>query len=238
MPILLVPGLGELAAHLCACHPRAVAVRLGDRGQPYPRRHYGPDRARVLAEAPPRFALVGHSMGGYIALEIMRQAPERVAKLALLNTQARPDTPEASERRRGQIARAEGRRLHAGAGRIVSGHRASVAARRRRAARARARHGRGLRRRGLRAPADRGDRPRRLAPHSGDIGCRRWCCRATRTIRFRTALGGDGAMEFPARSSRSCRIAATSRRSSNRRHVADALDEWLRIVVVSPPRTA
>ena len=62
---------------------------------------------RILAEAPPRFALAGHSMGGYIAFEIMRQAPERVAKLALLNTQARPDTPEATARRRGQIARAQ-----------------------------------------------------------------------------------------------------------------------------------
>src|SRR6185437_1656652 len=47
------------------------------------------------------------SMGGYIAFEIMRQAPERVARLALLNTQARPDTPEASARRRGMAARAQ-----------------------------------------------------------------------------------------------------------------------------------
>ena len=45
-------------------------------------------------------------MGGYIAFEIMRQAPERVAKLALINTQARPDTPEATARRRGMMARA------------------------------------------------------------------------------------------------------------------------------------
>ena len=63
---------------------------------------------RILAEAPPRFALAGHSMGGYIAFEIMRQAPERVAKLALINTQARPDTPEATARRRGMMARAQG----------------------------------------------------------------------------------------------------------------------------------
>jgi len=42
-----------------------------------------------MAEAPPRFALAGHSMGGYIAFEIARQAPDRVAKLALINTQAR-----------------------------------------------------------------------------------------------------------------------------------------------------
>ena len=62
---------------------------------------------RILAEAPPRFALAGHSMGGYIAFEIMRQASDRVAKLALINTQARPDTPEATARRRGMMARAK-----------------------------------------------------------------------------------------------------------------------------------
>ena len=50
--------------------------------------------------------VIGNSMGGYIAFEIMRQAPERVAKLALMSTQARPDTPEATARRRGMIERA------------------------------------------------------------------------------------------------------------------------------------
>ena len=54
---------------------------------------------RILADAPPRFALIGLSMGGYVALEVMRQAPNRVTKLALLDTTARPDTPEQSERR-------------------------------------------------------------------------------------------------------------------------------------------
>ena len=44
--------------------------------------------------------LAGHSMGGYVALEVMRQAPERVRKLALLNTHARPDSPESTENRR------------------------------------------------------------------------------------------------------------------------------------------
>ena len=52
--------------------------------------------AQILRAAPPRFALAGLSYGGYIAFEIMRQAAERVAKLALLDTQARPDTPEQS----------------------------------------------------------------------------------------------------------------------------------------------
>jgi pimeloyl-ACP methyl ester carboxylesterase len=45
------------------------------------------------------FALAGLSMGGYVALEIMRQAPARVLKLALLDTNARQDTSEQSERR-------------------------------------------------------------------------------------------------------------------------------------------
>jgi pimeloyl-ACP methyl ester carboxylesterase len=58
---------------------------------------------RVLAEAPPRFALAGLSMGGYLAQEIMRQAPERVSRLALLDTTARSDTPEQAARRRGLL---------------------------------------------------------------------------------------------------------------------------------------
>ena len=56
--------------------------------------------AAALARAPaPRFALAGLSMGGYVALEIMRQAPERVIALALLDTNARPDSPQATELR-------------------------------------------------------------------------------------------------------------------------------------------
>lgn len=55
----------------------------------------------ALAQAPaPHFALAGLSMGGYVALEIMRQAPERVTGLALLDTSARPDTAEATQHRR------------------------------------------------------------------------------------------------------------------------------------------
>ena len=51
----------------------------------------------ALANAPAeRFALVGLSMGGYAALEIMRQAPERVLGLALLDTNARADSAAAT----------------------------------------------------------------------------------------------------------------------------------------------
>lgn len=57
----------------------------------------------VLAAAPPRFALAGLSMGGYVSFEIMRRAPERVMRLALLDTSARADTPEQTEARRALI---------------------------------------------------------------------------------------------------------------------------------------
>jgi pimeloyl-ACP methyl ester carboxylesterase len=67
--------------------------------------------ARILRAAPPRFALAGLSMGGYIALTIVHQAPERVAKLALLDSSARPETPEQTERRKPQIALAQAGRF-------------------------------------------------------------------------------------------------------------------------------
>jgi pimeloyl-ACP methyl ester carboxylesterase len=61
----------------------------------------------VLSRAPERFALAGLSMGGYVAFEILRQAPQRVLGLALLDTTARPDTPEATENRRRRMQIAE-----------------------------------------------------------------------------------------------------------------------------------
>jgi len=62
---------------------------------------------RVLGSAPPQFALAGLSMGGYVAHAIMRRAPERVERLALFDTSARPDTEEQKTRRRGLIELAE-----------------------------------------------------------------------------------------------------------------------------------
>jgi pimeloyl-ACP methyl ester carboxylesterase len=58
---------------------------------------------RVLSAAPARFALAGLSMGGYVAQEIMRRSPERVTRLALLDTSARADTLERAAQRRGFI---------------------------------------------------------------------------------------------------------------------------------------
>jgi pimeloyl-ACP methyl ester carboxylesterase len=113
MPILLIPGLGgspriyaPLVPALWHFGPVMTANHIRDDSMAAIAR-------RILAEAPPRFALTGHSMGGYIAFEIMRQAPERVMRLALINTQARPDTPEACARRRGQIERIGAGQYHA-----------------------------------------------------------------------------------------------------------------------------
>ncbi|GAA0582847.1 alpha/beta fold hydrolase [Caenispirillum bisanense] len=63
--------------------------------------------ARLLADVPQQFAIAGLSMGGYIAQEVMRQAPERVRGLALLDTNARADRPEQQEARREFVRRAE-----------------------------------------------------------------------------------------------------------------------------------
>lgn len=65
----------------------------------------------ILASAPPRFALIGLSMGGYVSMEIMRQAPQRVAKLALLDTSPHADTPEQTAARHELVALARSGRF-------------------------------------------------------------------------------------------------------------------------------
>src|SRR3546814_9325546 len=62
---------------------------------------------RLLNAAPRRFALAGLSMGGYAAFEVVRQAPERVVRLALLDTSARPDDAAKRQRRLDLIQLAE-----------------------------------------------------------------------------------------------------------------------------------
>jgi pimeloyl-ACP methyl ester carboxylesterase len=48
----------------------------------------------ILAHAPPAFIVLGFSMGGYVAREMARQAPERVTGMILVATSARPDQPD------------------------------------------------------------------------------------------------------------------------------------------------
>jgi len=104
LPIVLVPGLNcsaRLYAEQIPALWRFGPVTIADhtRGETIQA-----IAARILGAAPPLFALAGLSMGGYIAFEIMRQAPQRVAKLALMDTGARPETAEQTARRQAPMA--------------------------------------------------------------------------------------------------------------------------------------
>ena len=109
VPLVLVPGL--------LCDERLwqpQAERLADLADPIIANVIGDgsvsEMARSVLDAAPsagRFALAGLSMGGYVALEVMRVAPERVARLALLDTSARADTPGQTSERRELIELAE-----------------------------------------------------------------------------------------------------------------------------------
>jgi len=105
LPLVLVPGL------LCDTRLwRPQVELLADLADPVIADVVGggsmPEMARSVLEAAPsgeRFALAGLSMGGYVALEVMRVASERVARLALLDTSARADTPDQTAARRDLI---------------------------------------------------------------------------------------------------------------------------------------
>lgn len=104
VPLLLVPGLtctARLYAPQVAALWPLAPVMIPDHRQDDDIEAVA---RRILDNAPPRFALAGLSMGGYIAFAMMRQAPERIARLALLDTSARPDTPEQTAGRHAQIA--------------------------------------------------------------------------------------------------------------------------------------
>src|SRR5215472_17457905 len=99
VPVVLIPGLNcsaRLYAEQVPALWRFGPVQIAD--------HTRDDSmaaiaSRILGTAPPRFVLIGPSMGGYIAFEIARQASDRVVRLALLDTNAHADTPEQTERR-------------------------------------------------------------------------------------------------------------------------------------------
>lgn len=114
LPVVFIPGLMCTARiyrhqveHLAQSRPVVLA------------NHWSHDSMdaiadSILAVAPERFAVVGTSMGGYVAFEMLRRAPERVERLALLSTSARPDTPERSEGRRKDVAGARKYGMRAG----------------------------------------------------------------------------------------------------------------------------
>lgn len=105
-PIVFIPGL--------MCTGRIYQHQVEELGQRHPvllANHWSHATmkevaASILEAAPERFILAGTSMGGYAAFEIMRQASDRVGKLILLSTSAKPDTPDRSKGRREQVAAA------------------------------------------------------------------------------------------------------------------------------------
>ena len=107
-PLILVPGLlcdAQLWQSQVDSLTDLAAIQIADHTRSETMAGVARD---ILAAAPfARFALAGLSMGGYIALEIMRQAPQRVAKLALLDTAAGADSPEQTQKRLRFIGLAE-----------------------------------------------------------------------------------------------------------------------------------
>ena len=106
--VVLLPGLLEDAdgfAHQVAGLAEAADFVVADLTRSNSMEALARD---ALAQAPEGdFALVGHSMGGYVAFEILRQAPDRVSKVAFLNTNARADSKESTDNRRRLMALAE-----------------------------------------------------------------------------------------------------------------------------------
>lgn len=105
-PLLLVPGMmcdrRLWSAQVSALAPLAAPQVADITG----RATIDALAADVLAWAPPKFSLAGLSMGGIVAMEMLRQAPARVARLALLDTNHRAELPERRDLRLAQIRRA------------------------------------------------------------------------------------------------------------------------------------
>lgn len=105
-PLVMLPGMmcdARLFAPQIAAFSRQRAVHvapiLGDTIETA--------ATLILKDAPPDFALCGLSMGGIVAMEILRQAPERVTRLALLDTNPRAEASEVQAHRLPQIEKVQ-----------------------------------------------------------------------------------------------------------------------------------
>jgi pimeloyl-ACP methyl ester carboxylesterase len=110
-PLVLIPGMmcdarlfspqidalsGQRVLHLATMNGHDTTAALA---------------AAILADAPPRFALAGLSMGGIVAMEMLAQAPDRIDRIALLDTNPRAETETVKARREPQIAAVQAGRL-------------------------------------------------------------------------------------------------------------------------------
>ena len=110
-PLVLIPGM--------MCDARVFGPQINDLSRDHAVHVAAPVvgdtirdmAAHILDQAPPRFALAGLSMGGIVAMEIARRAPERVMRLTLISTTPLPDTPAQAAWREPHIVRASAGRL-------------------------------------------------------------------------------------------------------------------------------
>ena len=106
-PLLLLPGMmcdARLFAPQIAAFSGQRAVQVDPIGG---FDNVGELAEEVLAHAPPRFALAGLSMGGIVAMEILRRAPARVDRIALLDTNPKAETSQIADARAPQIAKVQ-----------------------------------------------------------------------------------------------------------------------------------
>lgn len=93
-PLVLLPGMmcdarvftSQVAAFSTALTIINAPVTGGDRIEEI--------ASRLLDGLPRRFALAGHAMGGIVAMELLRRAPDRVSRIALMNTNSLAETPQ------------------------------------------------------------------------------------------------------------------------------------------------
>jgi len=104
-PLLLIPGM-MCDARMWGGLPAALAPRIVHHAPPMVAEDMSEIAAQVLATAPETFALAGLSMGGIVAMEIVRQAGHRVERLALLDTNPLAEPDDIRARRQPQIDRA------------------------------------------------------------------------------------------------------------------------------------
>jgi pimeloyl-ACP methyl ester carboxylesterase len=104
-PLVLIPGM-MCDARMWGGLPAALPARTVIHALPTGADTMADLAQDVLAHAPPRFALAGLSMGGIVAMAVLARAPDRVERLALLDTNPRAEAPEVQARRGPQIERA------------------------------------------------------------------------------------------------------------------------------------